>query len=97
MSQEIVKAIADHTMRVSVTGGLGSSFMAYLNVNAAALGLLISLAGVLIATLFYWLNYRRAGINMIKENDRVRDRNRIIELESQVRDIDLARKNGRRA
>ena len=87
MQTEIAKQGADTTMKASIAGGFGSSFMAYLNVNAAALGLIVSLAGVLIATLFYWLNYRRVGINMVNEAHLKANHKRITELEAQVQAI----------
>ncbi len=60
MKQEIAKVLADGTMKASVSGGIVSSLLSFLNANAAGIGVLISFIGMVIATIFYWLTYLKS-------------------------------------
>ena len=57
MKQSTTEAAGHTIMTVAGATGIGSSWLGYLNNNAAGLGLILSFIGLIIASIFYWLTY----------------------------------------
>ena len=85
MNDVLAKPIADGIMKLSVSGGIGSSLMGYLNHNAAGLGVVISLFGVIIAAVFYYKTYHKNNASSKDRENMKRNHNRIQELEEKVK------------
>lgn len=85
MSQELFKPVADSTVTLSIGSGLTASLMHFLNVNAAGLGVLVSLLGVTIAATFYFLSYQKNKSSKMDKAYIQMNHKRIEELEAQVK------------
>ena len=66
MKQETLKTLADGSLILTVGTGAGSkalSMFEYINTYAAGIGALISLAGLIIATIFYLATWRKQNLS----------------------------------
>lgn len=66
MRQETLKALADGSLALTVGTGAGSealSYLEYINTYAAGIGTLISLFGLIIATIFYIATWRKQNLS----------------------------------
>jgi hypothetical protein len=63
VKQEITKVMADGTATLAVSGGIATKlgWFEFLNANAPALGFMASVFFGLVATMFYWLTYKKKG------------------------------------
>lgn len=85
MPQELFKPVADSAVSLSIGSGITASLMHFLNVNAAGLGVLVSLLGVIIAAIFYFLSYQKNKAARIDKHYVQMNHKRIAELEAQVK------------
>ena len=74
MKNETTKHLADGVSALVISTGIASSIMGFLNHNAAGLGVLVSLLGVVVASIFYYLNFKKSTLadDNKKELERLR-------------------------
>ena len=59
MKQETVKHLGDGATTLAVSTGMGSSWLGFLNHNAAGIGVILTFIFGCIGVLFYYLNWKK--------------------------------------
>lgn len=60
MRQETIKHVADVSAGVAGATGIGTSFVAFLDIHAAGLGVLLTFIFGCIYVFFHWLSYKKS-------------------------------------